>query len=141
MGRILRGIAWRASEAGSFRHRAPRRDRPRFSLEQDSWNGERYLQLSVADFKSSRALIPSFRLQPPTATMYADVLAEACANRRRRHRSSRHVAVYITMGSAGGPSCRPIRRQDKCRVDSGLSEHFAPSHLKRLRDQDYNYAI
>ena len=51
-GRVMRGIAWRASERESFvtEHRAA--IDLAFSLEQDSWNGERYLQLSVADFKA-----------------------------------------------------------------------------------------
>jgi single-stranded-DNA-specific exonuclease len=50
-GRIMRGIAWRASERESFvaEHRSA--IDLAFSLEQDVWNGERYLQLSVADFK------------------------------------------------------------------------------------------
>ena len=51
-GRIMRGIAWRALERESFvtEHRAA--IDLAFSLEQDTWNGERYLQLSVADFKA-----------------------------------------------------------------------------------------
>ena len=51
-GRIMRGIAWRASERESFvtDHRAS--IDLAFSLEQDTWNGERYLQLSVADFRA-----------------------------------------------------------------------------------------
>jgi single-stranded-DNA-specific exonuclease len=51
-GRVLRGIAWRASEREGFvsEHRAA--IDLAFSLEQDSWNGERYLQLSVADFRA-----------------------------------------------------------------------------------------
>ncbi len=51
-GRIMRGIAWRAAERESFvtGHRAA--IDLAFSLEQDTWNGERYLQLSVADFKA-----------------------------------------------------------------------------------------
>ncbi len=51
-GRIMRGIAWRASERETFvaEHRAG--IDLAFSLEQDTWNGERYLQLSVADFKA-----------------------------------------------------------------------------------------
>jgi single-stranded-DNA-specific exonuclease len=51
-GRIMRGIAWRASERESFvaEHRAS--IDLAFSLEQDTWNGERYLQLSIADFKA-----------------------------------------------------------------------------------------
>jgi single-stranded-DNA-specific exonuclease len=51
-GRIMRGIAWRASERESFvsQHRAA--IDLAFSLEQDLWDGERYLQLSVADFKA-----------------------------------------------------------------------------------------
>ena len=50
-GRILRGIAWRASERESFvaEHRAA--IDLAFSLENDTYNGERYLQLSVADFR------------------------------------------------------------------------------------------
>ena len=48
---ILRGIAWRAVERETFvtEHRSA--IDLAFSLEQDTWNGERYLQLSVADFK------------------------------------------------------------------------------------------
>jgi single-stranded-DNA-specific exonuclease len=51
-GRVMRGIAWRASEREPFvtEHRAG--IDLAFSLEQDTWNGERYLQLSVADFKA-----------------------------------------------------------------------------------------
>jgi single-stranded-DNA-specific exonuclease len=51
-GRVMRGIAWRASERESFvsQHRAA--IDLAFSLEQDIWNGERYLQLSVADFRA-----------------------------------------------------------------------------------------
>jgi single-stranded-DNA-specific exonuclease len=51
-GRILRGVAWRASERESFvtEHRAA--IDLAFSLENDTYNGERYLQLSVADFRA-----------------------------------------------------------------------------------------
>ena len=49
---LLRGIAWRASERESFvtEHRAA--IDLAFSLEQDTWNGERYLQPTVADFRA-----------------------------------------------------------------------------------------
>jgi single-stranded-DNA-specific exonuclease len=51
-GRVMRGIAWRASERETFvaEHRSA--IDLAFSLEQDTWNGERYLQLSVADFRA-----------------------------------------------------------------------------------------
>ena len=51
-GRILRGVAWRACERESFvtEHRAA--IDLAFSLENDVYNGERYLQLSVADFRA-----------------------------------------------------------------------------------------
>jgi single-stranded-DNA-specific exonuclease len=51
-GRIMRGIAWRASEREGFvtEHRAA--IDLAFSLDQDTYNGERYLQLSIADFKA-----------------------------------------------------------------------------------------
>ena len=54
-GRILRGVAWRASERESFvaEHRAA--IDLAFSLENDTYNGERYLQLSVADFRAPEA--------------------------------------------------------------------------------------
>jgi len=50
-GRIMRGIAWRASEREGFvtEHRSALD--VAFSVEQDSWNGEQYVQLSVADFR------------------------------------------------------------------------------------------
>ena len=55
-GRVMRGIAWRAGDRESFvsQHRAA--IDLAFSLEQDTWNGERYLQLSVADFGAPEAL-------------------------------------------------------------------------------------
>jgi single-stranded-DNA-specific exonuclease len=51
-GRVMRGIAWRALEREGFvtEHRAA--IDLAFSLEQDTYNGERYLQLSIADFKT-----------------------------------------------------------------------------------------
>ena len=51
-GRVMRGIAWRASEREAFvaEHRAA--IDLAFSVEQDTWNGERYLQLSIADFRA-----------------------------------------------------------------------------------------
>jgi single-stranded-DNA-specific exonuclease len=52
-GRVFRGIAWRASERESFAAEHRSAIDLAFSLEQDSWNGERYMQLSVADFRAS----------------------------------------------------------------------------------------
>jgi single-stranded-DNA-specific exonuclease len=51
-GRIMRGIAWRASERETFvtEHRAA--IDLAFSLENDVYNGERYLQLSISDFRA-----------------------------------------------------------------------------------------
>jgi single-stranded-DNA-specific exonuclease len=51
-GRVLRGIAWRALERERFVTEHKAAIDLAFSLEQDTWNGEKYLQLSVADFKA-----------------------------------------------------------------------------------------
>ena len=51
-GRILRGVAWRASERESFVAEHKAAIDLAFSLENDTYNGERYLQLSVADFRA-----------------------------------------------------------------------------------------
>jgi single-stranded-DNA-specific exonuclease len=51
-GRVMRGIAWRASERESFVSEHRSAIDLAFSLEQDTWNGERYLQLSIADFRA-----------------------------------------------------------------------------------------
>ena len=51
-GRVMRGIAWRASERETFVAEHRTGIDLAFSLEQDTWNGERYLQLSVADFRA-----------------------------------------------------------------------------------------
>ena len=51
-GRIMRGIAWRAREREDFVTEHRQALDLAFSLEQDTWNGERYLQLSVADFRA-----------------------------------------------------------------------------------------
>lgn len=55
-GRVFRGIAWRAIEREAFvtEHRAA--VDLAFSLEADTWNGERYLQLNVEDFRAPEAL-------------------------------------------------------------------------------------
>jgi single-stranded-DNA-specific exonuclease len=54
-GRVMRGIAWRASERETFVSEHRSAIDLAFSLEQDTWNGERYLQLSVADFRAPEA--------------------------------------------------------------------------------------
>jgi single-stranded-DNA-specific exonuclease len=51
-GRVLRGIAWRALERESFVAEHKAAIDLAFSLEQDTWNGEKFLQLSIADFKA-----------------------------------------------------------------------------------------
>src|SRR5689334_14272974 len=51
-GRVMRGIAWRASERESFVAEHKAAIDLAFSLENDTYNGERYLQLSVADFRA-----------------------------------------------------------------------------------------
>jgi single-stranded-DNA-specific exonuclease len=51
-GRVMRGIAWRAAGREDFVAAHRRAIDLAFSLEQDAWNGERYLQLSVADFRA-----------------------------------------------------------------------------------------
>jgi single-stranded-DNA-specific exonuclease len=51
-GRVMRGIAWRASERESFVTEHKAAIDVAFSLEEDTWNGERYLQLNVADFRA-----------------------------------------------------------------------------------------
>jgi single-stranded-DNA-specific exonuclease len=51
-GRVMRGMAWRAVEREEFVTGHREAIDLAFSLEQDTWNGERYLQLSIADFKA-----------------------------------------------------------------------------------------
>jgi single-stranded-DNA-specific exonuclease len=51
-GRVMRGIAWRARERESFISEHRTAIDLAFSVEQDTWNGDRYLQLSVADFRA-----------------------------------------------------------------------------------------
>jgi single-stranded-DNA-specific exonuclease len=60
-GKVMRGMAWRAVEREEFVTGHRDAIDLAFSLEQDVWNGERYLQLSVADFKAPVAPDP-----PPT---------------------------------------------------------------------------
>ena len=55
-GRVMRGIAWRAADRESFVAAHRNAIDVAFSLEQDTWNGERYLQLNVADFRAPEAL-------------------------------------------------------------------------------------
>ena len=51
-GRVMRGIAWRAVERETFVASHREAIDLAFSVEQDMWNGERYRQLSVADFRA-----------------------------------------------------------------------------------------
>jgi single-stranded-DNA-specific exonuclease len=51
-GRVMRGIAWRAGERESFVAEHKAAIDLAFSVEQDTWNGDRYLQISVADFRA-----------------------------------------------------------------------------------------
>jgi len=51
-GKVMRGMAWRAAEREDFVTGHRDAIDLAFSLDQDTWNGERYLQLSVADFKA-----------------------------------------------------------------------------------------
>jgi single-stranded-DNA-specific exonuclease len=57
-GKVMRGMAWRAVEREEFVTGHRDAIDLAFSLEQDTWNGERYLQLSVADFKAPAAPPP-----------------------------------------------------------------------------------
>jgi single-stranded-DNA-specific exonuclease len=54
-GRVMRGIAWRAADREAFVLQYRAGIDLAYSLEQDTWNGERYLQLSVADFRAPQA--------------------------------------------------------------------------------------
>jgi single-stranded-DNA-specific exonuclease len=51
-GKVIRGIAWRAADREAFVAANRSAIDVAFSLEQDSWRGQRYLQLSVADFRA-----------------------------------------------------------------------------------------
>ena len=51
-GKIFRGIAWRAADREGFVAANRGAIDVAFSIERDSWRGERYLQLSVADFRA-----------------------------------------------------------------------------------------
>jgi single-stranded-DNA-specific exonuclease len=51
--KVIRAIAWRAADRESFVASNCSGIDVAFSLEQDTWRGERYLQLSVADFRAS----------------------------------------------------------------------------------------
>ena len=51
-GKVIRGIAWRAADREGFVSANRTAIDVAFSLEQDSWRGERYLQLNVADFRA-----------------------------------------------------------------------------------------
>jgi len=51
-GKVMRGIAWRAADREAFVSTHRGAIDVAFSLEQDTWNGERYLQLNVADFRA-----------------------------------------------------------------------------------------
>jgi single-stranded-DNA-specific exonuclease len=51
-GRVMRGIAWRAAEREAFVAEHREAVDLAFTVEEDVWNGQRYVQLSVADFRA-----------------------------------------------------------------------------------------
>ena len=53
-GKVMRGIAWRAADRAQFVAANRNAIDVAFSVEQDTWRGERYLQLNVADFRATR---------------------------------------------------------------------------------------
>jgi len=55
-GKVMRGMAWRAVEREEFVTGHRDAIDLAYYLEQDVWNGERYLQLSIADFKTPVAV-------------------------------------------------------------------------------------
>jgi hypothetical protein len=52
-GKVMRGMAWRAAERETFISEHRDNLDVAFSLEQETWNGEPYIQLSVADFREA----------------------------------------------------------------------------------------
>jgi len=51
-GRVLRGMAWRAAEREAFVTEHRDGLDVAFTVQHESWNGERYLQLTVEDFRA-----------------------------------------------------------------------------------------
>jgi single-stranded-DNA-specific exonuclease len=74
-GKVMRGIAWRASEREPFvnEHRAGLD--LAFSVDEDSWNGERYVQLTITDFRAATAAVPA----PAAAGVDTDTTAAVAA--------------------------------------------------------------
>jgi len=64
-GKVMRGMAWRAAEREAFvtEHRSGLD--VAFSLEQEIWNGEAYVQLSVADFREAEGAENDGVQRPP----------------------------------------------------------------------------
>ena len=54
-GRVMRAIAWRSVEREAFVQEHREGIDVAFAVERDTWNGEQYLQLSVADFRVPQA--------------------------------------------------------------------------------------
>jgi single-stranded-DNA-specific exonuclease len=50
-GRVMRAVAWRSVEREAFVQEHREGIDVAFAVERDTWNGEQYLQLSVADFR------------------------------------------------------------------------------------------
>ncbi len=75
-GKLMRGIAWRASERESFVSEHKASVDLAFSVEEESWNGERYVQLTVVDFRApGAAASPSVHVEAPATVPPSLVLA------------------------------------------------------------------
>ena len=124
-GKVMRGMAWRAVEREEFVTGHRDAIDLAFSLEQDTWNGERYLQLSMADFKAPAR--PSRRRATSAAcgSCYPEpdhVLAQAGPRGRRRRsawpRPSACISRSAQRPSAVAAGCRDERLDPKAMLES-----------------------
>ena len=60
-GRIFRAIAWRSVEREPFLHRAPGALDLAFSLTQNTFNGETYTELTLADVRAAERQVHEMR--------------------------------------------------------------------------------
>ena len=140
-GRVLRAIAWRGVERYGFleSHRAP--IDLAYSLEQNEFNGETYLELVVADVRPVEPGQPGRRRRrrhgaglmkwQKAARLVMVAVARGDHRRRRRHDAKASGAA----GRSHRRACRPQSgRRELARADDPGHRHAHP-RLHRLQAQ------
>ena len=126
-GRVLRAIAWRGAERHAFLEEHRALVDVAYSLEQNEFNGETYLELTVADVRPAEA-----------AVRCAAAGGDRGARRMKWQRVLRFVLVFLAVATAIGVAMSvrkrpvPTNKMDVKRVDPKAIAESARGRLAQM---------